>query len=90
MRGQYAKLTRDDVNKALAKYLSAQNLHVVIVTKDAQALAALLTSDAPSEIKYDAPKPPDIVAEDKVIGAYKLGVKPEHVHIVKVEDIFAK
>jgi zinc protease len=90
MRGQYAKLTRDDVNKALKKHLSAQNLHVVIVTKDAQALAGLLTSDAPSEIKYDAPKPPDIVAEDKVIGAYKLGVKPENVHIVKVEDIFAK
>jgi len=90
MRAQYAKLTRDDVNNALKKYLSAQNLHVVVVTKDAQGLADLLTKDEPSAIKYDAPKPDDIVAEDKIIGAYKLNVKPENVHIVKVEDVFAK
>ena len=90
MRTQYAKLTRDDVNKALKKYLSAQNLHVVIVTKDAQALAEQLEKDEFSQIKYDAEKSKDIVAEDKTIGAYKLGVKPENVHIVKVDDVFAK
>jgi zinc protease len=90
MRAQYAKLTRDDVNAALKKYLSAQNLHVVIVTKDAQGLADLLTKDEPSQIKYDSEKPADIVAEDKVIGAYKLNVKPENVHIVKVDDVFSK
>jgi len=90
MRAQYAKLTRDDVNNALEKYLSAQNLHVVVVTKDAQGLADQLTKDEPSAIKYDAPKPDDIVAEDKIIGAYKLNVRPENVHIVKVEDVFAK
>jgi len=90
MRAQYAKLTRDEVNAALKKYLSAQNLHVVIVAKDAQALADLLTKDEPSQIKYDSEKPAEIVSEDKVIGAYGLGVKPENVHIVKVEDVFAK
>jgi zinc protease len=90
MRAQYAKLTRDDVNKALKKYLSAQNLNIVIVTKDAQALADLLVKDEPSMIKYDAPKPDEIMAEDKIIGAYKLGVKPENVHVVKVDDVFAK
>jgi zinc protease len=90
MRAQYAQLKREDVNAALKKYLSAQNLHVVIVTKDAQGLADLLVKDEPSAIKYDSPKPADIVAEDKVIGAYKLGVKPENVHVVKVEDVFAK
>jgi len=90
MRAQYTKLTRDDVNNTLKKYLSAQNLHVVIVTKDAQGLADQLTKDEFSQIKYDAPKPEDIVAEDKIIGAYKLGVKPENVHIVKVDEVFAK
>lgn len=90
MRAQYAKLTRDDVNNALKKYLSAQNLQVVIVTKDAQGLADLLTKDEPSQIKYDSEKPADIMAEDKVIGAYKLAVRPENVHIVKADEIFAK
>ncbi len=90
MRAQYAKLTRDEVNAALKKYLSAKNLNVVIVTKDAEGLRDQLVKDDFSAIKYDAPKPEDIVAEDKTIGAYKLNIKPENVKIVPVDDVFAK
>jgi len=89
MRAAYSKLTRDDVNRAIKKYLSAKNMHVVIITKEAEALRDLLLSDAPSSIKYDAPKP-QLAEEDKVIGSYKLGIKPENVRIVKVDDVFAK
>ena len=89
MRAQYAKLTRHDVNKAIRKHLSARNLHVVIVTKDAAGLRDLLLADAPSSIKYDAPKP-DLAEEDKIIGTYKLALKPENVRIVSVEEVFAR
>jgi zinc protease len=89
MRAQYAKLTRNDVNAAIRKHLSAKNLHVVIVTKDAQGLRDLLLADGPSSIKYDAPKP-ELAEEDKLIGAYKLQVKPGNVKIVPVDEIFAK
>jgi zinc protease len=89
MRGAYAKLTRDDVNRAIRKYLSAKNLHVVIVTKDAAALRDLLVRDAPSSIEYESPKP-ELAAEDRTIGAYKLGISPAKVKIVPVEQIFAK
>ncbi|HEX7193199.1 MAG TPA: insulinase family protein, partial [Thermoanaerobaculia bacterium] len=85
-----SKLTRDQVNAALKKYLSPQNLNVVIVTKDAEGLRDQLVKDDLSAIKYDAPKPDDIVAEDKIIGAYKLNIKPENVKIVSVDDVFAK
>jgi zinc protease len=89
MRGQYAKLTRDDVNRAIKKYLSAKNLHVVVIAKDAQALRDLLVKDEFSSIKYDAPKP-ELAEEDKVIGNYKLSIAPEKVRIVNVDDVFAK
>jgi len=89
MRSQYAKLTRDDVNRAIKKYFSAKDLDVVIVTKDAQALRDQLTGDAFSQIKYDAPKP-ELADEDKVIGAYKLNIAPERIRVVNVEDVFAK
>ncbi|HEX2834767.1 MAG TPA: pitrilysin family protein [Thermoanaerobaculia bacterium] len=89
MRAAYAKLTRDDVNKAIKKYLSARNLHVVIVTKDAEGLRSTLLKDEPSSIRYDAPKP-HLAEEDKIIGAYKLNLKPENVMIVNVDDVFAK
>ncbi|HEX9983295.1 MAG TPA: pitrilysin family protein [Thermoanaerobaculia bacterium] len=89
MRGQYAKLTRDDVNRAIKKYLSAKNLHVVIVAADAEGLRDLLVKDEFSSVKYDAPKP-ELAEEDKVIGNYKLGVKTENVRIVNVDDVFSK
>jgi zinc protease len=89
MRDQYAKLTRDDVNKAIKKYFSAKNLHVVVITKDAEGLRDTLLKDELSVVKYDAPKP-QLAEEDKVIGTYKLGLAPERVRIVSAEDVFAK
>ncbi|HYC59401.1 MAG TPA: pitrilysin family protein [Thermoanaerobaculia bacterium] len=89
MRAAYAKLTRDDVNKAIKKHFSAKNLHVVIVTKDAEGLRETLLKDEPSSIKYDAEKP-ELAEEDKIIGSYKLGIKPENIRIVNVDDVFAK
>jgi zinc protease len=89
MQAAYRKLTRDDVNRAIKKYLSAKNLQVVIITKDAEGLRDTLLKDAPSSIKYDAPKP-QLAEEDKVIGSYKLNLKPENIRIVNVEEVFAK
>lgn len=89
MRAQYSKLTRQQVNAALKKYLSAKNMSVVIITKDAEGLRDTLLKDELSSIKYDAPKP-ELAAEDKVIGTYKLNLKPENVKIVNVEDVFTK
>ncbi|HSP15129.1 MAG TPA: pitrilysin family protein [Thermoanaerobaculia bacterium] len=89
MRSRYAKLTRDDVNRAIKKYFSAKDLAVVIVTKDAQALRDQLAADQFSEIKYDAPKP-QLAQEDKIIGAYKLNIAPEKIRIVPVDNVFGQ
>jgi zinc protease len=89
MRAAYSKLTRDDVNKAIKKYLSAKNLQVVIVAQDAEGLRDTLLKDELSTIKYDAPKP-QLAEEDKIIGNYKLNIKPENIRIVNVDDVFAK
>ncbi len=90
MRDRLSKLTLDDVNRAIQKHLSAKDLSVVIVTKDAKGLKDKLVSDAFSPIQYDAQKPEDLLAEDKVIGALKLGIKPDAVKITPVEDVFAR
>jgi zinc protease len=89
MRAQYAKLTRDDVNRAVKKYLSAKDANVVVITKDAEGFRDLLLKDAPSAIQYDAPKP-ELAEEDRIIGAYKLNLKPENVTITPVDEVFAK
>jgi len=90
MRDRLAKLTVDDVNRAIRKHLSPKNLSVVIVTKDAKGLKEKLVADTFSPITYEGEKPADLLAEDKVIGALKLGIPAEKVKITPVEEVFAK
>ncbi|MGX4644175.1 M16 family metallopeptidase [Massilia sp. SYSU DXS3249] len=90
MRDGLAKLTVADVNAAIKKQLSARNLSVVFITKDAAGLKQALVSDAFSPIKYDAPKPQAVLDEDQVIGNMKLGIKAENVKITPVAQAFAE
>ena len=90
MRAKLAKLTRADVNAAVKRHLQAKDLKVVIVTKDAEGFKAALVADEFSPIKYDGEKPKALLDEDKVIGALKLGLRPDAVTITPVEDVFAK
>ena len=88
MREQLAKLTLDDVNNAIRKYLKSDAMRIVIITKDAEALRDAIVSNKPSPITYNSPKPKEITDEDKVIESYKVNVKPEDVVIVPVEKVF--
>ncbi|HEU5250301.1 MAG TPA: pitrilysin family protein [Thermoanaerobaculia bacterium] len=90
MRDRLAKLTVDDVNRAIRKHLSSKDLSIVIITKDAKDLKDRLVADAFSPISYDAEKPAELLAEDRVIGAMKLGIPAEKVKITPVEDVFAR
>ena len=90
MRDHLEKLTLADVNAAVRKHLSGQDLQVVIVTKDASGLAEQLKTDVAPPIKYEAPKPAEVQEEDRAIAAVKLGIKPEAVHVTPVDAVFAK
>ncbi|HET6204848.1 MAG TPA: pitrilysin family protein [Planctomycetota bacterium] len=83
--------TREDVNAAIRRHFSTENLVIAIVTADAKGLADALVSDAPSPIDYGADKkPPEILAEDKEIERYPLRIRREKVSIVPVDEIFAR
>jgi zinc protease len=88
MRERLGKLTREDVNRAVRRHLSAADLAVVVIAKDADALRQALVADAFSPVTYDAEKPAELLAEDKVIGARKLGIKAESLRVVPVEAVF--
>jgi zinc protease len=90
VRAGLARLTREEVNAAARRHLSARDLSFVFVTKDAKALADALLSDAPSSVAYDAEKPAALLEEDRRIGAVKLGIRPEAVRITKVAEVFAR
>ena len=89
MREQLRSLTRDSVNAAIRRHLSATDLTVVMITKDAAALRAELLADADTPMSYDSPKPPEVVAEDVVVGSRRLGLRDGDVVVTPVERVFA-
>jgi zinc protease len=88
MREQLQKLTLDDVNRAIRQYLKSDAMRIAIVTKDAEGLRDAIVSNRPSPITYNAPKPKEILDEDRIIENYKINVKPGDVVIVPVNKIF--
>jgi zinc protease len=90
MRERLQKVTVADVNAAVKRHLSARDLSVVIVAKDAAGLKQALVADAFSPIKYDGEKPLSLLDEDKIIGGLKLSIAPERVKITPIADVFAK
>jgi zinc protease len=90
LRDKLKTLTLAEVNRVLRSYLQTQNLQIVIITKDAEDMKKRLVSDTFSGLKYDGEKPAPLLAEDKVIGALKLGVKAEAVSIAPLGEVFAR
>ncbi len=88
MREQLAKLTLEDVNNAIRKYLKSDAMRIVIITKDASGLREAILSGKPSPITYNSAKPKEITDEDKALEVFKINVKPEDVVIVNVDRVF--
>jgi zinc protease len=88
MRERLSSLTLDDVNNAIRRYLKSDRMRIVMVTKDAEGLREAIINNTPSPIKYNAPKPNEILEEDKLIQTYRITVKPEDVVVVPVERVF--
>ena len=82
------KLTVNDVNAAIRKYLQTDNYEAVFVTANAQQLKDTLQKDDPSPKTYNAQPEPEVVEADKTIQALK--VKPTSVEIVPIDQVFQK
>jgi zinc protease len=63
-------------------------LQIVAVTDHAADLQHQIVGAGPSAIEYNSPKPAEILAEDKIVGAYDIGLRPEDVVTGPVEKIF--
>jgi zinc protease len=87
-----AKVTREDVNNAVKKYLQVENIYVTIVTdkSEAESLANALKNNESSPMSYSnlvkENLPEDILSEDEEVANYKLNVNS--VKIVNSEDTF--
>ncbi len=90
MRTALRRLTADQVNAAIKRHLTTENMSIVIVTKDAAALKQAIVSDAFSPIRYDGDKPQALLDEDQVIGKLALKIAAQNITITPIADVFAK
>src|SRR5262249_10574032 len=72
IKSQLAKLTRADVNAAIRRYLKSDRMRIVLVTKDGDAIRNAIVKNTSSPIKYNSPKPKEIMDEDKIIESYRI------------------
>jgi zinc protease len=90
VRAQLEKVTLEDANRVIKKYLQADNMKIVVVTKDAEAFRNAAAENKPSPISYTSPPAKEILEEDKLIEKYKLGLNPKEVEVVPVAQVFQK
>ncbi len=85
------KLTRQDVNRAIKKYLNFNNVQIAVITQDGEGLKKALLENTPSPISYANPNMPEqVLEEDKIIQAYPLEIKPEKIKVVPAAEFFKK
>ncbi len=83
-----AKLTREDVNRAIRRYLRTDRLVIVAVSRNAADLKRQLASDDPSPMTYAAPPPEAVRVEDKIVERWPLHLRPDDIRIVPVSEVF--
>jgi len=88
LTGELKKLTVEQVNATIRKHLSINNMRIVMVTKEGVALREALLNEKTSPITYASPKPAALLAEDKLIEAFPLPLRPEDVTITPAERVF--
>ena len=88
VKASLAKLTLADVNAAIRKHLRADNLVIVGVAKDTDAIRAALISGDPTPMHYNSPKAADLLEEDKAVERWPFGLRAEDVTVVPVDSVF--
>jgi zinc protease len=90
LRARVKALTRADVNDAIRRHLRGDRLSIVVVTDDGESFKQTAVSGVPTPITYLAPRDAAVLAEDKVIEAFPLGLSQQGVRIIKPDALFER
>ena len=86
VRDGLATLTLADVNAAIKRHLSTDNVQYVFISGDAEDMKKRLAEETPSPMSYNAEKPAELLAEDKKMAVYPL--KLDGIEVTPLEQVF--
>ena len=86
------KLTVNDVNAAIKKYLHTSDIKLAVVVDEGKGKDFLdaLTSNTPSPMKYTSPVSQSILDQDKMIETFTLNINASKSKVVNAKDLFEK
>jgi zinc protease len=83
------KITHEDVNEAIKKYLNYENMYIAVITQDAESFKDALVANIPSPITYANPNmPEEILEEDLIYQIFPLDIISEKVNIRNATSFF--
>jgi zinc protease len=88
LKAQLAKLTLQDVNTAIKRYMRTDRLVITAVSRNGEELKQQLLSDAPSPMTYNSPKPKEITEEDQIVEKLPLKLRAEDIKVKPVAEVF--
>jgi zinc protease len=90
IRPGIAALTLDQVNGAIKRHLQYDNIYLVFITADAEAMKQKLLSGEPTAITYTSEKPAELLAEDQEIASFPIPVSEDKITIMGIDEVFEK
>jgi zinc protease len=87
-REAFQNMTLQEVNDAIKRSVSMDNLKIIVVTKDGKEFKEQLLSKDASPVAYDTPKPPEVLEEDRAVLAVDPGFSPEKITVIPVDSLF--
>ncbi len=90
LRAAWRELTVEQVNAAIRRHLSPEQMQIAIVASDAEQLAEAIASDAESPITYRSEVPERVTQADQAIVRYPLHIPRERIRIVPLAEMFAR
>lgn len=86
LREDLDNLTLEQVNGAIKEHIQADDLEIVLVSKEGDSLRQKLLEGKPSPMSYNSEKSEEILREDRVIQNFPLGL--DEITVVPVSSFF--
>jgi zinc protease len=83
-------LTPEAVNEAISTHLQAENLYIVMITRDAQEMRRKLLEGVATNIDYAGPQPEEVLAEDLEIASFPIPVEADDITIIDINDVYQR
>ncbi len=90
IRPGLSALELDSVNESIGRHLQYDNMYIVLITRDAEAMKDKLLSGVATPITYAGEMSAELMAEDELIASFPIPVTEENITIIGINEVFER